>query len=129
MPEDLWAPARARRTLLMAFAILLLAVGVVVLAAGLYPWPPGAGTLPYVGGGALSALLGAWALRHLVLEGRKVGAVYGVKAAARAGLLPRSFSAPPSPPETSTSSTEPHTGSPPSHQGESEPGSQEAESR
>lgn len=93
MPEDLWAPARARRTLLMAVATLLLAVGAVVLGAALVPFgpfPPPLWRSEALASGAGSLVVGVLALRHLVLEGRKVGAVYGVKAAERAGLLPPS---------------------------------------
>ncbi len=101
-PEDLWAPARARRTLLMAVATLMIAAGAVVLAAALVairPFPPALWKSEGLAVGLLLFVVGVVALRYLVREGRKVGAVYGVKAAQRSGLLPPSPGERPRPPE------------------------------
>ncbi|MDE1821775.1 MAG: hypothetical protein KGJ23_04355 [Euryarchaeota archaeon] len=89
--EDLWAPARARRTLLMALDMLVIPAGVVLVVAALDPpwrFPPALWRSELLLLGAVLTVLGVASLRALVLAGRKVGAVYGVKAARRAGLLP-----------------------------------------
>ncbi len=100
MAEDLWAPARARRTLLMGVDMIVVAFGAILLALALFPpghYPPPLWRSEYLLAGALLFVGGALALRLLVLQGRKVGAVYGVKAAERAGLLPPSGRRPPEP--------------------------------
>lgn len=90
-PEDLYAPQRAWRTFGMALDMLLLSVGAVIVVAACLPNAAlGVGSRWAWGvAGAAMVVVAVVTLRLLVLEGRKVGAVYGVKAAQRAGLMPK----------------------------------------
>lgn len=88
--EDLYAPARAWRTLGMALDMLLLSAGAIVVVASVLP-DAAFSTIDRgaaLGLGVVLLAVGVLTLRMLVLQGRKVGAVYGIKAARRAGLVP-----------------------------------------
>lgn len=88
--EDLYAPARQWRTLGMAVDMLLLPAGAIILVASVLPDAALSRIVraEFAVAGAALVVVALLTLRLFVLAGRKVGAVYGVKAAQRAGLLP-----------------------------------------
>lgn len=101
MPQEgLWEASRQRRTFLMAVDMLVLAAGVLVLVAALIPssYPNLTARLPALAGGGVLVAMAMLAWRLLIRSGQKVGAVYGMKGARRAGLLPDER--PPHPPAT-----------------------------
>jgi hypothetical protein len=97
--EDLYAPARPWRTFGMALDMLLLAAGAIVVVAGLVPSAglPEVQRVVALGLGLALLVVGLLSLRYFVAQGRKAGAVYGIKAARRAGLVSGPDDAPNSP--------------------------------
>lgn len=91
MPQEgLWDTGRQRRTFLMAVDMVIIPLGALVLVGSALtssaePWWE---RLGFVALGLFLVVGGCLWLRRLVQQGRKVNAVYGMKGAQRAGLLP-----------------------------------------
>lgn len=98
--EDLYAPGRSLRTFGMAVDMLLLPAGAIVVVAAVLPSSAFSATdrLWALLAGVGLLVVGVVTLRHFVAQGRKVGAVYGIKAARRAGLVSGPHDVPRSPP-------------------------------
>lgn len=88
--EGLWEPSRQRRTFLISLTLLIFPIGAIILVASFLPSASQSLTvrLGFALFGVLLIALSGAVFYVLVKQGSRVGAVYGIKAAQRAGLVP-----------------------------------------